>query len=146
MAILFWLIILLACLIAEMHTQAFVALFIGIGAVIAFFLALASVPFAVQAVIWLVVSALTLLSLRPTVVHRYRRSTVVNLSVPANSSLTNLTGFVEDAVGDEGHPGRVKIKGESWKAVTDALEPLPSGTQVVVKKTYGTTLWVEQVY
>ena len=146
MAVLFWLIILLACIIAEMHTQAFVALFIGIGAVIAFFLALLSVPFAVQAVIWLVVSALTLLSLRPTVVHRYQRSTVVNLSVPANSSLTNLTGFVEDAVGDVGHPGRVKIKGESWKAVTDAPEPIPSGTQVVVKKTYGTTLWVEQVY
>jgi len=28
--------------------------------------------------------------------------------------MTNLTGFVEATVGDEGHPGRVKIKGESW--------------------------------
>lgn len=145
MAILFWLIILLVCIFAEIHTQAFVALFVGVGAVIAFFLALASVPFAVQAVVWLVVSGLTLLSLRPAVVHKYQRSSVVDLTIPASSSLANLTGFVEDLVGDQGHPGRVKIKGESWKAVTEAGAPIPSGTRVVVKKAYGTTLWVEQV-
>lgn len=144
MAILFWLVILLVCIFAEIHTQAFVAIFIAIGSIIAFFLALASVPFAVQAVTFVVVSGLTLASLRPTIVHRYMRSSVVDLSIPANSSLTNLTGFVEDAVGDEGHPGRVKIKGESWKAVTEAPVPLPSGTRIVVKKTFGTTLWVEQ--
>jgi membrane protein implicated in regulation of membrane protease activity len=145
MAILLWLIILLVCIFAEIHTQAFVALFIGIGAVIAFFLALASVPFAVQAVVWLVVSALTLVSLRPAVVHKYQHSAVVDLTIPASSSLANLTGFVEDLVGDEGHPGRVKIKGESWKAVTEATSPIPSGTQIIVRKAYGTTLWVEQV-
>lgn len=144
MAILFWLIILLVCIFAEIHTQAFVALFIGIGSVVAFFLALARVPFAVQAVVWLVVSGLTLASLRPAVVHKYQRSSVVDLTIPATSSLANLTGFVEDAVGDEGHPGRVKIKGESWKAVTESQAPIPSGTRVIVKKAHGTTLWVEK--
>ena len=145
MAILFWLIILLVCIFAEIHTQAFVALFVAIGAIIAFFLALASVPFAVQAVVFVVVSAITLLAVRPTVVHRYRRKSVVDLTIPASSSLANLTGFVEDEVGDEGHPGRVKIKGESWKAVTDASASIPTGTQIVVTKAYGTTLWVEMV-
>jgi len=144
MAILFWLIILLACIFAEIHTQAFVAIFIGVGAVVAFFLALASVPFAVQAVVWLLVSGVTLLALRPSVVHRYARSAVVDLSIPASSTFTNLTGFVEEEVGDEGHPGRVKIKGESWKAVSESGTPIPDGVRVVVKKTYGTTLWVEK--
>ena len=144
MAILFWLVILLVCIFAEIHTQAFVAIFIAVGSIFAFFLALASVPFAVQAVVFVVVSAITLASLRPTIIHRYKRSAVVDLSIPANSSLTNLTGFVEDVVGDEGHPGKVKIKGESWRAVTEAPTPLPSGTKVVVRKTFGTTLWVEQ--
>jgi membrane protein implicated in regulation of membrane protease activity len=145
MAILFWLIILLACIFAEIHTQAFVALFVGIGAIIAFFLALASVPFAAQSVVFVVVSGFTLVALRPAVVHRFQRSPVVDMSIPVISSLTNLTGFVEEVVGDEGHPGRVKIKGESWRAVTEANTAIPSGTQVVVRKTYGTTLWVEQV-
>ena len=144
MAILFWIVILLVCIFAEIHTQAFLALFIGVGSVIAFFLALASVPFAVQAVVFVVVSGITLASLRPAIVHRFAHSPVVDLTIPANSSLTNLTGFVEESVGDEGHPGRVKIKGESWRAVTEVGDPIPSGTRVVVKKTFGTTLWVEQ--
>jgi membrane protein implicated in regulation of membrane protease activity len=51
--------------------------------------------------------------------------------------------MVEVTVGDEQHPGRVKIQGESWKAVTDWIEPIPEGAPIVVRKTYGTTLWVE---
>ncbi len=145
MAILFWLAILLVCIVAEIHTQAFVALFIGVGSVVAFFLALASVPFAVEAVVFVVVTAVTLASLRPTVMRRFEHKPVVNLAAPAPSSLANMTGFVEDAVGDEGHPGRVKIKGESWRAVTDWPSPIVPGVQIKVKKAYGTTLWVEPI-
>ena len=83
--------------------------------------------------------------LRPAALHRFHHQGILDLSAPSNSSMTNLTGFVEDTVGDEGHPGRVKIKGESWRAVTDAKETIPDGTQVIVRKTYGTTLWVERV-
>ena len=52
---------------------------------------------------------------------------------------------MEDPVGDEGHPGRVKIRGELWRAVSASKEIIPDGVQVVVRKTYGTTLWVERV-
>jgi len=53
MAALFWIIIAVFCLAVEVHTNAFVSLFIGVGAVASFILALAGVPFAVQAVVWL---------------------------------------------------------------------------------------------
>ena len=145
MAILFWLIILLVCIYAEIHTQAFVAIFVGVGAMVAFFLALASVPFALEAVIFVVVTAITLLTFRPAVVRRFEHKPVVDLAAPAPSSLANMTGFVEELVGDEGHPGRVKIKGESWRAVTDAPSPIDEGVQIIVRKAYGTTLWVERV-
>jgi membrane protein implicated in regulation of membrane protease activity len=144
MAVLFWLIIILICIFAEVHTNAFLAVFVAAGAIIPFFLALWSVPFAVQAVIWLIISGLLIGLLRPAAMHKFKKRGVLDLAAPTSSSMTNLTGFVEDTVGDEGHPGRVKIKGESWKAVTDAGEALPDGTQVIVKKTYGTTLWVER--
>jgi membrane protein implicated in regulation of membrane protease activity len=39
----------------------------------------------------------------------------------------------------------VKIKGESWRAVTDAKEVIPGGVQIIVRKTFGTTLWVERI-
>jgi membrane protein implicated in regulation of membrane protease activity len=144
MAVLFWLVIIVICVFAEIHTNAFIAVFIGAGAIVPFFLALASVPFAVEAVLWLVISAALVGALRPAALHRFHRKGVIDLSAPAKSTMTNLTGFVEDAVGDEGHPGRVKIKGESWRAVTSSKETIPDGTQVVVLKTYGTTLWVER--
>lgn len=145
MAILFWLVIILVCIFAEMHTNAFVAIFVGAGAIIPFFLAIAGVAFAVQVVVWLVLSAALLGALRPAALHRFHHRSILDLSAPSASSMTNLTGFVEEAVGDEGHPGRVKIKGESWRAVTDASEEIPGGAHVIVRKTYGTTLWVERV-
>ena len=143
MAILFWLVILLVCIFAEIHTQAFVAVFVAVGAIMAFFLALAGVPFAVEAVVFVVVTAITLFTMRPSVMRRFARTEVVDLTIPAASSLANSTGFVEDVVGDEGHPGRVKIRGESWRAVTDWPSPIVPGVQIKVKKAYGTTLWVE---
>ncbi len=145
MAVLFWLVIIVVCIFVEIHTNAFIAVFIGAGAIVPFFLALASVPFALEAVLWLVISVILVSALRPAAMHRFHRKGVIDLSAPASSTMTNLTGFVEDAVGDEGHPGRVKIKGESWRAVTTSNETIPDGAQVVVRKTYGTTLWVERV-
>jgi membrane protein implicated in regulation of membrane protease activity len=143
MAILFWLVILLVCIFAEIHTQAFVAVFVAVGSIVAFFLAMASVPFAVEAVVFVVVTAITLFTLRPSIMRRFARTEVVDLTIPAPSSLANMTGFVEDVVGDEGHPGRVKIRGESWRAVTEQATPIASGARVIVTKAYGTTLWVE---
>jgi membrane protein implicated in regulation of membrane protease activity len=145
MAVLFWLVIILVCIFAEIHTNAFIPIFFGAGAIIPFFLSLASVPFYVQAVLWLVISGVLLGALRPAALHRFHHRGILDLSAPSNSSMTNLTGFVEDTVGDEGHPGKVKIKGETWKAVTESSDAIPDGTQVIVRKTYGTTLWVERV-
>ncbi len=145
MAVLFWLIIILVCIFAEIHTNAFLAVFIGIGAIVPFFLALASVPFALQAILWLVISGVLIGLLRPAALHRFHHKGVTDLSAPSKSTMTNLTGYVEDTVGDEGHPGRVRIKGESWRAATEAKDAIPVGTQVIVRKTYGTTLFVEPV-
>jgi membrane protein implicated in regulation of membrane protease activity len=144
-AVLFWLVIIVVCIFVEIHTNAFIAVFIGAGAIVPFFLALASVPFAVEAVLWLVISLVLVGALRPAAMHRFHRKGVIDLSAPASSTMTNLTGYVEDAVGDEGHPGHVKIKGELWRAVSASKETIPDGAQVIVRKTYGTTLWVERV-
>ncbi|MGA7833729.1 MAG: hypothetical protein WCA31_00805, partial [Acidimicrobiales bacterium] len=92
MAVLFWLVIIVICIFAEIHTNAFIAVFIGAGAIIPFFLALASVPFAVEAVLWLVISAILVGALRPAALHRFHRKGVIDLSAPASSTMTNLTG------------------------------------------------------
>ena len=144
MAILFWLAIILVCFATEVHTNAFVAVFIGFGAAIAFVLALGGLPFIFQAVTWLAISVLTILTLRPLAMRRFHhRPYEMDMTLPSANAMTDLRGFVEEPVGDESHPGRVKIQGELWKAVTDWPAVLPDGTPVVVKKAYGTTLWVD---
>ena len=145
-AILFWAVIVAFCFAAEVHTNALIAVFIGFGAAISFVLALGGLPFLFQAFSWLAVSTVTLLLLRPYAVRRFHHhAPEIDMSLPTNTAMTDLRGFVELPVGDANHPGRVKIQGESWKAVTDWPAQLPDGTAVVVRKAYGTTLWVEPV-
>lgn len=145
-AILFWLIIVGVCAAVELHTNAFIAVFIGFGAAVSFAIALSGLAFVGQAVAWLGVSAVSLLFLRPYAVRRFHHhSPEMDMSLPTHTAMTNLRGFVEVPVGDPTHPGRVKIQGESWKAVTEWPAALPDGTAVVVRKAYGTTLWVDPV-
>jgi membrane protein implicated in regulation of membrane protease activity len=144
MAALFWIIIAVFCLAVEVHTNAFVSLFIGVGAVASFILALAGVPFAVQAVVWLGASAGTLLLLRPFALRRFHHHRYeIDMSRPTSNTMTDLRGVVLQTVGDEQHPGKVRIQGESWKAVTDWPESIPDGSMIVVRKAFGTTLWVD---
>ena len=145
-AVLFWFVIAVFCFGAEVHTNAFVAVFVGFGAAVSFVLALAAVPFVVQVLVWLAVSAVTLLALRPFAVRRFRHHPFErDLSLPTSTAMTDLRGVVESAVGDEHHPGRVRIQGESWRAVTEWPTALPDGTPIVVRKAFGTTLWVDPV-
>jgi membrane protein implicated in regulation of membrane protease activity len=146
MAVLFWIVIALFCLGVEVHTNAFVALFIGVGAAISFVLALAGVPFVLQAIAWLVISGGSLVFLRPFAMRRFRHHPYeMDMSRPTSNTMTDLRGVVLATVGDERHPGKVKIQGESWKAVTEWPESIPDGTMIVVKKAFGTTLWVDPV-
>ena len=146
MTIVFWFVIAVVCLALEVHTNAFVALFIGVGAVISLILAVAGAPFVFGALAWLVVSGGTLMFLRPFAIRRFHHHAYeIDMSRPTNTTMTDLRGVVLAVVGDERHPGKVKIQGESWKAVTEWPEPIPDGSMIVVKKAFGTTLWVDPV-
>ncbi|MGA2968277.1 MAG: NfeD family protein [Acidimicrobiales bacterium] len=146
MTAVFWIVIALFCLVAEVHTNAFVSLFIGIGAFFSFILALAGTPFWLQAIIWLGLSGAFVLFLRPFAVRRFHHHPYErDMSRPTSNTMTDLRGVVLHTVGDEQHPGKVKIQGESWKAVTEWPESIPDGAMIVVRKAFGTTLWVDPV-
>jgi membrane protein implicated in regulation of membrane protease activity len=143
MAILFWSVILVLAVAAEVHTNAFVSLFIGVGAALSLVLAIVHVAFPLQALAWALVSLAGVSVLRPLAVRRFaHHSYEIDMTRPTHTSMTHLTGFVEEVVGGEAHPGRVKIQGESWRAVTEWPEPIAVGSAIVVDRTYGTTLWV----
>lgn len=140
---LFWLIILAVCVVAEYHTNAFVAFFVAVGSLVSFVLALLGVPIWIQAVAWFAVSLVGILTIRPFAVRRFHFSRSSQaMAEPAAGPLTGKSGTVEVEVGDALNPGRVKLEGQSWRAVTEADAAFPAGTQVVVDKVQGTTLWV----
>jgi membrane protein implicated in regulation of membrane protease activity len=143
MAIAFWAVLFVLFAATEVHTNAFVSVFLGLGSVVALVLAIAGVPFFVQSLVFVGGSAAGITALRPLALrkfahHRYE----IDMTRPTHTAMTHLTGKVEEAVGDELHPGRVRIQGETWRAVTDWPEPIPSGAAIVVDRAHGTTLWV----
>ena len=142
MAVFFWVVIIVISGLAELHTNALAALFVGAGAGVAMIVALGGASFPIQALVWLVVTAATLAFLRPLAMKKLRPP-AGDLSNPMHTALTGQFGVVEDEVGDEIHPGRIKIRGESWRAVTEQGSNITVATPVLVTKAYGTTLWVE---
>jgi len=139
----FWLIIMFVCFGFEVHTNAFVSIFIGFGATLAFVLALSGVGFVPEALGWIFTSVLLLFTARPLALRRFAQGKPGDLKGPTHAAMTNRKGVVESDVGDELHPGRVRIQGESWTAVTTHDSPLAPGTSVTVEKVFGTTLWVK---
>jgi membrane protein implicated in regulation of membrane protease activity len=142
MAVFFWVVIIVISGLAELHTNALAALFVGVGAAVAFVVALGGAPFTVQAIVWFAVTAVTMAFVRPLAMKRLHPPGG-DLAHPMTTTLTGQFGVVEDEVGDEVHPGRIKIRGEYWRAVTDVGNTIGVATPVVVTKAYGTTLWVE---
>ena len=141
MDLIFWILLLLVSGAIELHTNALVGGFVAFGSLVAFLAALSHVPFAAQAGLWLVVTVVSTVALRPFALSKYGPRQPGDLLNPTASPMAGLTGAVQERVGDELHPGRVVVRGEMWRAVTegDALEP---GTAVVVELVRGTTLWV----
>jgi len=142
MAVFFWVVIMVVSGLAELHTNALAALFVGVGAGVAFIVALGGASFPVQALVWLLVTAITMALLRPVALKKLRHP-AGDLTQPMSNALTGQFGVVQDEVGDEVHPGRITIHGESWRAVNELGVVIAVATPVVVTKALGTTLWVE---
>ncbi len=142
---LLWLAITVAFVALEVHSQAFYALMVAVGA------AGAAVVDRLNGTIWaqgLAFAVLTIGGLwliRPVLRARFDRSVPVAKFHGIQASADGLVGqraITVDTVGDEHHPGHALLANERWLAVTDTLDPLPASLPVVVVAVRGTTLLV----
>lgn len=140
-----WLWVAVAVLLAagEVHTQAFYALFLAIGALVAAVVSGVGGPLWAQAIIGAAAALVGVLAVRPALrrLAEERRGAPYRFPGMAGS-LVGLRAVTVDTVGDEHHPGHALLAKERWLAVTDAAEPIPSGTEVIVSAVRGTTLLV----
>jgi membrane protein implicated in regulation of membrane protease activity len=131
-----WLIAGAALVIAELFTGTFVLLMLGIGALAAGVVGLFGASGWVMAVVFAVVSAMSLWLLRPWINKRFGRGREMGLAVIEGADVLVVERVTRDT-------GMVKIEGELWRArpydVDQSYEP---GDRVRVVKVDGATALV----
>lgn len=128
---LIWIIISILCLILELSSGDFFILCFAIGAAVSAILAGCGASLTVQIILFAVVSALSLLLVRPALIkklHKPHRERLSNAE-----AMIGKTGRVSETI-EAGGYGRVAVDGDDWKAVSANGEAIEAGTRVRIVK------------
>lgn len=138
---LLWIALGVVLVIAELFTTTLFLIMLGAGAFAAAAAAALGVPLAGQALVFTVVSALTLVAVRP-VIERHRRSAVDSGEEPFGvEAIEGSTAVVLERV--DASQGMVKIDGELWSArAYDGTETYAPGDRVRIIEVRGATVLV----
>ncbi|WP_409073720.1 NfeD family protein [Micromonospora chalcea] len=139
----FWIVLGVVLAVAEIFTTTLFLIMFGVGAFAAAGAAALGAPVALQAVIFAVVSALSVAVVRP-VVRRHARPAIETGEQPFGvEALEGATAVVLEPVDAE--RGMIKIDGELWTARSyDATRTYAEGERVQVIKVRGATALVWQ--
>ncbi len=136
-----WTIVAMLCLIIELGSGDFFVTCFAIGALGAMVSSLFDVPLWLQVIIFAVCSVVSLVFVRPPLVHALHASGENRVSNA--EALIGQTGTVEEPItGDQS--GYVKIDGDVWKAVSTDLETIQRGERVRVVRMDSIILTVER--
>ncbi|ATV30870.1 NfeD family protein [Prevotella intermedia] len=122
-----WLLVSLLCLVLELTNGDFFIMCFAIGGVAAAIVSAFSDSFTLQVIVFAVVSALSIFFVRPFALkylHKNKDNRVSNAD-----AIIGRTGKVTEPIAANGH-GRVKVDGDSWKAVTANNLAIEEGTTV----------------
>lgn len=135
----FWLAAAIFFAVIEAATVCLVSVwFIG-GAIAAFIAALFGASILVQTIIFLIVSAALLLSMRPLLrKHLMPKRTATNAD-----RLIGQEALVTEEVNNLTETGAIKINGVLWTAKSQSGETIPVGTLVKVLRIEGAKVYVE---
>jgi membrane protein implicated in regulation of membrane protease activity len=141
-----WVAMTVGFILVEVHTLAFYALFVALGAATAAVTTLLGGSLWLQGLLFVFVCVTGWALVRPMLRARFDRSVPVSKFLGIQGSADGLVGqraITLDTVGDEHHPGHLLFAGDRWLAVSDG-EPLPAQVPVVVVAVRGTTLLVHR--
>ena len=142
-----WLALMIIMVIVECMGPALVSIWFAAGALVSLILSLFSlipgvtIPWWVQVIVFVVVSAITLLALRP-LSKRHLKRNIVNSNV---DSLVGKRGLLEEEI-KPFEPGVCKINDVSWTAIsTNGKETIAVKSVVEVVAIQGNKLLVKKV-
>lgn len=137
----FWIIVAIIALMIELMTAvALTSVWFVVGAIAAALLSLFSIGFLWQCVVFVVVSIVALLLLRPFLVEKLRGNTVATNYDRVVGKHTALTKAITKE-----QWGCIKINGSEWSCVNINDEELPIGTEVKILAVDGSKLIVEKL-
>lgn len=135
-----WLVAVVLFGAVEAATAGLVSIWFAVGAIGAFFAALADLGITAQLVIFAVVSAAALAVTRP-LMHTFGRTR----RVPTNlDRVIGRTGQVTEDVDNRAASGAVYVDGKTWTARSVGGEFIPAGTQVEIQRMEGVKLFVKK--
>lgn len=139
-----WFVAALALLVLELASTTFFSIFLAVGAFTAGLLAffVPDSPVWVQAVLAIAVAMLGVVVGRPFLRQRLRRQGEPPLTPGVHGGFVGQRALGLDEIGDELHPGHVRLAGETWLAFSADHLLIPSGAPVIVTAVRGTTLVV----
>ena len=133
-----WLIVLALFAAAETATAGLVCIWFAVGALGAFFAALAKLSVTVQLVVFAVVSAAALAASRPLA----RRFIRVRKEPTNLDRVIGRTGRATEDI--DGVSGAVYVDGKTWSARSAGGETIPAGMAVEILSMEGVKLFVKQ--
>lgn len=137
-----WLAIFVLAIVVESLSADLASIWFAFGSIIALIISfIPGVAWWVQLIIFLVISILTLLCLRPLAKRLLKRNIVSsNIDEMAGKKGIMIKGY------DELNRGEVKINDVIWTAINvDESAPIPAGTKVVVIAVNGNKLIVRSI-
>jgi membrane protein implicated in regulation of membrane protease activity len=128
----YWLIAAIVLVIVEICTAGFGALCFALGAAFSALVSGLGGSFTWQILVFVVVSLLTFIFLRPVVVRFLdKKSKDVKTNAEA---IIGRKGIVSECIDASQHTGRVAIDGDDWKAVSEDGSVIEKGTDVEIIK------------
>jgi membrane protein implicated in regulation of membrane protease activity len=142
--IVFWAVLAALAFVGELLSVSFFLLFFSLGALVGLGMAFLGMPLVAQALGFVVASALSMVILRPTIMHRI--SFRASERYEGRGSIAGKSGIVTNAI-EPGGSGTVRIgSGEFWTARSVYPEQgIQAGARVRVLDTDGVTALVEAV-
>ncbi len=137
-----WTLIFFVCLILEVFSGDFFIMSFAIGALAGILTAAIGLNFTIQVVCFAILSLLSLLFIRPVVLHHLHRGE--DSRVSNADAIIGREGRVSQSIETGGY-GRVAIDGDDWKACSVTGEAIDEGTRVRVVKMESIIVTVEPV-
>ena len=133
-----WLILTVGFLVAEAATVTVISLWFAAGALAAMIVSLLGGGIWLQAAVFLAVSAIALMALRPLV----RKYLTPKLTATNVDSVIGSVGIVTTAIDNIAATGQVKLNGMEWTARSSSGENIPAGTRIIVDRIEGVKVFV----